>query len=126
MAVTALFSGSFLWVLSMLGPVWRQEGWEEPAAPAGSAVGLLGWAVGVQGAPSPSRFIFPQTPSVLAVFSVPFGWTIFPVGPCHKGCVRARWLSAVGIPIPVSTENRRRVFLGPQKSQDQLGPVSEQ
>lgn len=59
MAVTALFSESFLWVLSMLGPVWRQEEWEEPAAPAGSAVGLLGWAAGVQGAPSPSRFIFP-------------------------------------------------------------------
>lgn len=37
--------------------------------------GLLCWAVGVQGAPSHSRFISPQIQSVLAVFSGPFGWT---------------------------------------------------
>lgn len=31
MAVAALFSVSFPWVLWVLGPVWRQKGWEEPS-----------------------------------------------------------------------------------------------
>lgn len=59
------------------------QGWKEPFAPAGPAAGLLGMggrcASRAEGAGSTLHggFVFPQTPSVFAVATVPFGQTIF-------------------------------------------------
>lgn len=93
--------------------------------------GLLGVGSGcathAQGAGSASHsgLIFPQTPSVFAVATVPFGQTIFGMDTFQKRSIHAWWLSAAVVLIWVSTENRRP-FLCLYKSQDQLGPVREQ
>lgn len=64
--------------------MWRQEGWEEPVAPAGSAVGIAGMGSGCVESTLTQQVHFSPDTKCACCVSSSLWMDLFPVGLCHK------------------------------------------